>query len=81
MRSILLVAAALAVWTPTPACAQETTLRDLACDTAALRADVGESYRRLMALSNRVFGDGDGARITITEESAVDPFYRPRPSR
>lgn len=56
--------------------AQPERLRTLSNDTAQLRADVGQSYRRLLALQNQMFGEDLGARVTIRQESAVDPFYR-----
>jgi len=76
MRSIALAFALLTICAPGRVEAQGSPLRALAGDTAELSADVGESYRRLMALGARVFGEGLGARVTIAQASEVDPFYR-----
>ncbi len=58
------------------ASALEGRLRDLQRGTRELNADVGESYRRLAAIRMDLFDRVDGARVTITQENAVGPFYR-----
>lgn len=50
-------------------------LRRLGRGAGELRADAGQSYRRLMAIRNQLLGE-DGARVTITQESALSPLYR-----
>ena len=76
-HAVLGLVALAALLAPAPARAQHSErLRQLQRDTAELRADVGESYRRLMGLTEEIFGDGIGARVTISQESRVDPFFR-----
>lgn len=58
------------------ASALEERLRTLQRGTSELRADVGESYRRLAAIRMDLFDRVDGARVTITQQNAVGPFYR-----
>src|SRR5690349_21391681 len=70
---------ALAQEAPDPdaiANALESRLHDLEDGTSELRADVGESYRRLAAIQMSIFGRVDGARVTITQANDVGPFYR-----
>lgn len=54
----------------------EEQLRSLQRGTQELEADVGNSYRRLAAISMSIFENVDGARVTITQDNAVGPFYR-----
>jgi hypothetical protein len=54
----------------------EERLRTLQRGTRELNADVGNSYRRLAAISMSIFEGVDGARVTITQENDVGPFYR-----
>ena len=54
----------------------EERLRTLERGTGQLRAEVGESYRRLEAIRMDLFDRVDGARVTITQANAVGPFYR-----
>lgn len=51
-------------------------LRRLSRAAQELRADVGQSYRRLAAIATRLRGDDDAARFTITHRDEVGPFYR-----
>lgn len=56
--------------------ALEDQLRTLQRGTRELNADVGASYRRLAAIRMDLFDRVDGARLTVTQENAVGPFYR-----
>lgn len=74
MRSALAVLLALTV--PAAAAAQDDPLRSLARGVGELRSDAGQSYARLRLLEQSLLGRDDGARITIRQRSAVDPFFR-----
>ena len=51
-------------------------LRGLGRGVGELRAGAGQSYLRLMALSERLFGNTDSGRLTVVHENGVGPFYR-----
>jgi len=73
MRTLLLAALVLC---PLRAAAQDTPLRALARDLSELRAEVGRSHAHLRLLEEELRGRADGARVTIRQASAVDPFFR-----
>lgn len=90
MRRSLLVVLVLASL-PSIAAAQDTTpsggvearadelegrLRELREGTWDLDARIGDSYRRLAAIELAMRGDAGGARVAITQENHVGPFYR-----
>lgn len=54
----------------------EDQLRTLQRGTSELRAQVGESHRRLAVIAMRLFDRVDGARVTIRHRNEVGPFYR-----
>ncbi|MEZ4340656.1 MAG: hypothetical protein R3B82_28885 [Sandaracinaceae bacterium] len=59
-----------------PASAQNEPLRVLARDLSELRAEVGRSHAHLRLIEEQLLGRADGARVTIRQSSAVDPFFR-----
>lgn len=76
MRTTLWLGLAL-VATAAPASAQvDPPIRSLSRDLSELRADVGRSYAHLRLLEEELLGRADGARVTIRQASAVDPFFR-----
>lgn len=59
-----------------PASAQSEPLRALSHDLSELRAEVGRSHAHLRLIEEELLGRADGARVTIRQASAVDPFFR-----
>lgn len=51
-------------------------LDDLSGGVRQLRADVGQTYRRLAAIELSMRDRLDGARVTITQRNEAGPFYR-----
>lgn len=73
MRPLL---ALLLLLAPVPASAQQDDLQRLSRGTAELRSDVGQSHARLRLLEEQLLGRMDGARLTVTQASAVDRLFR-----
>jgi hypothetical protein len=51
-------------------------LRDLGRGAGELRAEATQSYLRLRALEDRIFGDTDTGAVTVVHDNGVGPFYR-----
>jgi len=73
MRPLLTLLFLLA---PCSASAQQDALQRLSRGTAELRSEVGRSHARLRLLEEQLLGRADGARLTVTQASAVDRLYR-----